>query len=218
MTVKSKEMPCFERLSELLKYDPKNGELRWRFRRPGTRSDGIAGNISTRKDGRKDHRIRIDDKLYLSPRIIWMLYYHEDPGSLTIDHIDRDPLNNRISNLRLATTYDQNMNKRCTSPSTATRYIGLSMQSYKNSSRRCRPRWCGNIWIAGHNYSFGSVAVDTIDDEPPRWLVDRAARLYALRDDPDITDDTLIDLIKGLKGMPPVAPAAEYSDGIIYYS
>lgn len=200
MPIKFLNMPNFERLHELLTYNPEAGELRWRFRRPGTRSGDAAGHVRTNKYGRKDHMITIDGKRYFSSRIIWMMYFREDPGCLTIDHLDRNPLNNRITNLRLADIHEQNLNTKCTSASTATRYIGVGMDSRKNDCRR--PRWYGKIRVGGKNYPFGSAAVSTINNEPPSWLIDRAARLYALRDDPSITDDTLIDLIKGLKRVP----------------
>ena len=205
MLIKSRKIPSFERLHELLQYNPDTGKLTWRVSRGSVKSGDVASCISTKKNGRQDHKIEIDGTRYLSPRVIWALYYHEDPGSLTIDHIDKNPLNNRITNLRLADMHIQNLNTRCTSPSTATRYIGLSMDSCRNR----RPRWHGKIRVDGRYYSFGSVAVDSIDDDPPSWLVERAARIYALRDDSGITDDTLIDLLKALKRVSPVMTAAE---------
>lgn len=207
MPIETLPLPSFDRLDELLIYNPEDGSLRWRINWGPMKSGDAAGSISTNKHGRQDYKIQIDSKLYLSSRVIWMLHFHEDPGCLTIDHVDMNPLNNRISNLRLATAHEQAMNRRCTSSTTATRYTGLSMRSRKNDHRR--PQWCGQIRVAGHRYSFGSASVNTINDPAPQWLIDRASRLYVMRDDPDITDDTLIDLIKGLKRMPPVTTAAE---------
>lgn len=51
--------------------------------------------------------VYIAGKSYLIHRIIWKLVYATDPDDL-IDHRDRDRLNNRISNLRLA-NFNQNM-------------------------------------------------------------------------------------------------------------
>ena len=39
-------------------------------------------------------------KTYWAHRLAWFLYYGEDPGEALIDHIDRDPTNNSIDNLR----------------------------------------------------------------------------------------------------------------------
>lgn len=183
-------LPSFNRLDELLSYDPESGELRWKTRRLGTKANGIAGSIRTSKKGRREWKIKIDGTTYLSCRVIWMLHFHEDPGSLTIDHIDRNPLNNCITNLRLADMHEQNLNTCHTSASTATRYIGVMMDSHKNCGGR--PRWCGKIRISRHLYSFGSAGVNSINDPPPDWLIARAACLFAMRDDPKISDEALI--------------------------
>jgi hypothetical protein len=46
-------------------------------------------------------------------RVAWLLHYGEVPGlGLEIDHVDRDPRNNRKSNLRLATRTEQVWNTR----------------------------------------------------------------------------------------------------------
>lgn len=48
----------------------------------------------------------IKRKVYRLHRVVWYLHYQTDPPPL-IDHIDRDPLNNKIENLR-ETTYSLN--------------------------------------------------------------------------------------------------------------
>lgn len=188
-------VPSFDRLDELLTYDPEDGQLRWKVRRSNVKAGSLAGCIRTMKNGRQDWTVMVDYKLYTSTRIIWMLYYRQDPGLLSIDHVNQNPLDNRISNLRLATVHEQNLNTRCTSPSTATRHRGIIMHSHKNTSRR--PQWQGKIRIAGRLYSFGSAPVDSIDNNPPDWLIARASRLYTMRDNPAISDEDLIKEIRG---------------------
>ena len=50
-------------------------------------------------------------KIYLLHRIIYQAHFGKIPENLVIDHIDRNPLNNDITNLRLVTQYINNMNK-----------------------------------------------------------------------------------------------------------
>jgi len=55
-------------------------------------------------------RIRIDGKMYLSHRLIYIYHNGEIADGLHIDHIDRDKLNNNIENLRLVTIQENQFN------------------------------------------------------------------------------------------------------------
>jgi hypothetical protein len=48
---------------------------------------------------------------YAAHRIIWKMVTGEDPAPLTIDHIDRDPFNNKWVNLRIADAFLQSSNR-----------------------------------------------------------------------------------------------------------
>ncbi len=50
-------------------------------------------------------------KVILMNRYIWELHNGKIPEGMLIDHIDRNPLNNQLSNLRLATPRENNRNK-----------------------------------------------------------------------------------------------------------
>lgn len=110
--------------NDFFAYDPSTGSLSWKLRpreqffREGnykshlacigrpigwimkSANGRVAGiTINTRKKGLKD---------CLAHRIIWQMHYGEIPPGVSIDHIDGDPTNNRLENLRLA-THSQNM-------------------------------------------------------------------------------------------------------------
>lgn len=54
--------------------------------------------------------VRVKGQGWKAHRVVWALH-HGDPGELEIDHIDRDPSNNRIENLRLATRQQNGWNR-----------------------------------------------------------------------------------------------------------
>jgi len=57
-------------------------------------------------------RVYLQGKAYLLSRIIWLMVTGEDPGDMQVDHIDGDISNNAISNLRIVTQGQNNINKR----------------------------------------------------------------------------------------------------------
>lgn len=85
-----------DRLRELLDYNPDTGWLTWKVGRRGKAVVGaVAGNVRT--DGRRC--ITIDNQRHKAHRLAWQHYYGEPPRQF-IDHINRDPDDNRIINLR----------------------------------------------------------------------------------------------------------------------
>jgi len=93
------------RLRTLLTYDPETGEFRWRVQRGGKPVGTVAGTL--RDNGYL--QIMIDRVCRRAHRLAWLYVVGEWPvGSL--DHIDGDPLNNRIANLRLADGTQNNAN------------------------------------------------------------------------------------------------------------
>ncbi len=95
------------RLRELFSYDPITGELR----RLTTRNAGkIAGTLFNTGHLQVD----VDGKMTGVHRIAWALHYGEYPAD-EIDHINGDGADNRICNLRLATSSQNNQNRRLSS-------------------------------------------------------------------------------------------------------
>lgn len=54
-------------------------------------------------------QVKIDGKPYLAHRLVWLLTYGYMPDF--IDHIDRNPMNNKISNLRSVTKSENEHNR-----------------------------------------------------------------------------------------------------------
>lgn len=95
------------RVKELLTYDESSGGFTWKISTNRRIKVGsAAGSIS-----RQGYRvIRFDGRLHLSHRLAWV-YVNGELGLFEIDHIDGDRKNNRISNLRIASTAQNSMNR-----------------------------------------------------------------------------------------------------------
>ncbi len=99
-----------------------NGELYWRHDTPNHRS--MAGDLagSVYQNGRR--YICLNQKRYLAHRLIWL--YHHGEWPQVIDHINGDPLDNRIENLRSGTQRQNLQNVRRPSKNNTTGFLGVS--------------------------------------------------------------------------------------------
>lgn len=80
------------------------------IRRPGDVAGGLSAH--SKQADRRDWKLCFGYTKYYVSRIIYALHHGVDPAEQTVDHIDRNPLNNSIENLQLVDRVTQNRNRR----------------------------------------------------------------------------------------------------------
>lgn len=145
-------MSSFESLVlESLSYDQETGDFRWNSR---TADSGNNRRWNARNAGRRAGskssdgyvQISIGGKNMRAHRLAWFIAYGQWPAG-QIDHIDGNRLNNKINNLRAATSQQNNRNKRSRSDN-ASGYRGVSWD-------RCNKKWQAYIGVGNKNKSLG---------------------------------------------------------------
>ena len=89
------QRPTAERVTELFDYDAETGALRWRVSKQGLKVGKVAGTV---------HKlgyvyVSADNYRTLAHRLAWVHVYGVWPSGV-IDHINGDPSDNRLCNLR----------------------------------------------------------------------------------------------------------------------
>lgn len=140
--------PNIEQLRSKFYYDPESGEImrkrntgRWRAGTlVGTTAHGLyrATKLST-------------GKVYIHI-LAWALHYGDWPGSI-IDHVDGNPSNNRIGNLRLATKSQNGCNRGATR---------LNSTGAKGVCRARSGRYRAEICINQKHFRLGEF--DTLEE------------------------------------------------------
>jgi hypothetical protein len=110
-------------LQELFSYDQKTGVFTRKVRSGRCLAGSIAGNV--RKDGYV--KICVGARKQYAHRLAW-IYVHGDPAPKIIDHIDGNPSNNAITNLRAATEVQNHQNMRRCQRNNKSGFLGVSRE------------------------------------------------------------------------------------------
>lgn len=137
-----------ERLTELLEYNQDTGEFTWKIRKANRVNIGdIAGTVYSPAGRNTSYRhIMIDGRGYRAHRLAWFYTYKEWPKQ-QIDHIDRDGLNNAISNLRDVSNGENQMNTGVPKNNTS----GVKGVYWLKD----RGQWASSIKVGGRTIRFG---------------------------------------------------------------
>jgi hypothetical protein len=130
------------RLKELLDYNPDTGVVIRKVKLKNQPAGKIVGCV-----GRQGYlQTSIDGKLYKVHRLVWLYMYGEWPKN-NIDHIDHNPANNKISNLRDVSCLENNRNKRRNTNSSS----GLLGVGWHKRDE-C---WVAHIEVSGIRHNLG---------------------------------------------------------------
>jgi hypothetical protein len=129
-------------LRELLAYDPITGVF---TRLARTANSVKVGSVAGSDDGSGYLRICVSGSVQKAHRLAWLYVYGLWPTG-DIDHIDGNPSNNRIANLRDVTTSVNMQNQRRARSDNASGFLGVS---------RVKDRWRADINTNGKSFYIG---------------------------------------------------------------
>ena len=110
----ARKLPSVEILNELLIVDPSSPTgLTWKVNRRGTTKAGTKAGTLQRSStsGAAMYQVGYKGRKLQAHRVIWKMVTGSDPTNV-IDHIDNNPLNNNISNLRDVTQGENMLNRK----------------------------------------------------------------------------------------------------------
>ena len=131
-----------ETIKNFVYYDETSAScLRWAVNRKKARKDEVAG--TPRTDGY--WRIGVNHTRYLVHRIVYFLHHNVWPQQ--VDHIDGNPSNNRIENLRAATCENNLHNMKMRNSNTS----GVKGVNWHKASGK----WIARIRVKGERIHVG---------------------------------------------------------------
>ncbi len=116
-----------QQMFERLKYTPEDGKVWWvKHPRRSTANGTEAGNMM--QNGYR--KLKFCGKQYLTHRVAWLLHYGSWPIG-DIDHIDGNPSNNRLDNLRDVSHSINLQNRKSATRKNKTGFLGVVKRKNK---------------------------------------------------------------------------------------
>lgn len=135
------------KLRELIEYDPDSGVVTWSRGHILGRGSRPKEAGSVNNEGSYAYkRIAINGRFYMLHHVIWAYTYGEWPRQ--IDHINRNALDNRLRNLRLATSTINSRNRGVFKNNTS----GVKGVSYSKAVKR----WIARISVNAQPIYLGA--------------------------------------------------------------
>jgi len=146
--IENKPLPPLEVLKEHFDYNPDTGIIIWKKTTNQRIKVGEeAGCLNVMTKNLVYRRIKFNYFNYKAHRLAYYMYHGIDPRNNDIDHEDRNGLNNKINNLRLATRSDNCKNRSIAENNTS----GVTGVTW-NKKRR---KWATQIKMNGKQKYLG---------------------------------------------------------------
>lgn len=159
-----------EYLNECFSYCRDTGVLTWAYRprhhfktEPDwkaflSRSAGkVAGFVSRPKRGGSYLRVKVNQKIYMCHRLIWVMVHGGIPEGMEIDHINGNGTDNRLNNLRLVTPSGNKKNRSLQS-NNKSGYPGVSWDR-RMKKWRCQA-WSNGGYLGSSSHATLEEAVE----------------------------------------------------------
>jgi len=141
---KNSPLPPLEKLKEYFDYNPDTGIIIWKKKtsvKARIKIGQEAGHVKAYTKNLLYRIIKFNFIQYKAHRLAYYMYHGIDPRNNDIDHEDRNGLNNKINNLRLATRSDNCKNRKFQKNNTS----GITGVSWEKR----RGKWLAQIKLNG---------------------------------------------------------------------